>query len=377
VNNATVTATDVSVQASTAYSLLISPNKTTKEWGTTTKLSSTVGVLTPVSTIGEVLTDTEKYPTGLKLTKATEGNDAVDLVGIGDDTTVAIGDVRFVTNDGFENNFITTVSEISKTSTVDGTNKYFYSDTVWLKAAQDGNIYLDSTGIGIVWAEYDDTNNKLKDAKLTSLATFVGLTQISDDEIKTLPAKADADGAFSAEDAEDYNAKLSSAQELLKTLRIGLLVTQSTTADSKTTYTRTWHEYQLAKNKISDSSTNTTKTGDSTVNGIEYALSAMTSGSPATKSLPVPTATTSKVALTDKTIEDYALAGASAGLANYSSDADLIAGVKANEEVQVDIYIWMEGCDYDTVAANINSFAGAGVTGLQLGFCLGTATSST
>jgi hypothetical protein len=37
----------------------------------------------------------------------------------------------------------------------------------------------------------------------------------------------------------------------------------------------------------------------------------------------------------------------------------------------VDIYIWMEGCDYDTVAANINSFSGTGVSGLQLGFCLG------
>jgi hypothetical protein len=31
----------------------------------------------------------------------------------------------------------------------------------------------------------------------------------------------------------------------------------------------------------------------------------------------------------------------------------------------------MEGCDGDTIAANINEFSGTGVRGLQLGFCLG------
>jgi hypothetical protein len=42
----------------------------------------------------------------------------------------------------------------------------------------------------------------------------------------------------------------------------------------------------------------------------------------------------------------------------------------------VDIYVWMEGCDEDTIAANINAFSGTGVSGLQLGFCLGAVSAS-
>ena len=51
VNNARVTATDVSVTASTAYSLLISKDKNT--WGTTEALNGTAVNLIPASTIGE------------------------------------------------------------------------------------------------------------------------------------------------------------------------------------------------------------------------------------------------------------------------------------------------------------------------------------
>lgn len=52
VNNAQVTATNVNVQAATAYSLLISQDQSA--WGTTTALDALTNKLTPVSTTGEI-----------------------------------------------------------------------------------------------------------------------------------------------------------------------------------------------------------------------------------------------------------------------------------------------------------------------------------
>jgi hypothetical protein len=366
VNNAQVTATNVNVQAATAYSLLIShKNGNDAAWGTTTALTKELTTLTPVSTVGEVM-ETEG---GLTLTKAVaaNGSDAVPAVGIGDGTTVAVGDVRFVTNTKWESNYVTGVSEVSKDSVVgtaedDTSNTYFYSETVYLKAAQAGNIYLDNSGIGIVWAEWDATNNKVSETTTQeSISDFMELEAI---DTTSMTAGSDA-----LKNATAYNADLASAQALLKTLRVGLLVTQ--TASSETT--RTWHEYQLVADKINDdTAVNTTLNSESGAEGITKAVSALDSNNAvATNSAPKVAEISNVKTMSSKVITDYAITGSQSTIATATSDADVIATATVNEEIQVDIYVWMEGCDYDTVAANITSFAGTGVRGLQLGFCLG------
>jgi hypothetical protein len=374
VNNARVTATDVSVKASTAYSLLISPKGgTAATWGTTASLKKTMTALTPVSTIGEVATSE------ITLTKAVAADGstpATAAVGIGDGTTVAIGDVRFVTNTKWEKNYVTGVSEVSKTSKVseateDLVSTYFYSETFYLKAAQAGDIYLDSTGIGIAWNNWDTTKNTVSDTTtFFTLAEFMGTAENSTNKVSvpTLPDNATEETKSAA---EQYKADLDSARALLKTLRVGLLVTNTTTSND----THTWHEYQLATGAIS-SAVYTTKNEDANADGITKAVSAKDSkGNTATASDPQvdDIANASKTMADNKTIADYAIEGSETSMTQVAKDsiADVIASVAANNEVQVDLYVWMEGCDTDTIAANITSFSGTGISGLQLGFCLG------
>jgi hypothetical protein len=370
VNNARVTATDVSVKASTAYSLLISPKGgTDATWGTTASLKKTMTALTPVSTIGEVATSE------ITLTVA-DSAQKVDAVGIGDGTKVAVGDVRFVTNTKWEKNYVTGVSEVSKTSTVseateDLVSTYFYSETFYLKAAQAGDIYLDSTGIGIAWNNWDTTKNTVSDTTtFFTLAEFMGTAENSTNKVSvpTLPDNATEETKSAA---EQYKADLDSARALLKTLRVGLLVTNTTTSND----THTWHEYQLATGAIS-SAVYTTKNEDANADGITKAVSAKDSkGNTATASDPQvdDIANASKTMADNKTIADYAIEGSETSMTQVAtgSIADVIASVAANNEVQVDLYVWMEGCDTDTIAANITSFSGTGISGLQLGFCLG------
>jgi hypothetical protein len=393
VNNAQVTATNVSVKASTAFSLLISHDKQT--WGTTTKLTADMGVLTPVSTIGDIYQATkvsgEKYTLAsddedldaITLSKATEKTAAI---GNGDGTEISVGDVRFVTSTSWSGNYVTGVTEVSKSSTVGAdSDKYFYTETVYLKAAQEGDVYLDSTGIGIVWAKFNaSADSKLDDEKLISLATFAGLPQITAAEIEALPETSDT-GAYTRADAEQYNKDLTSAQALLKTLRIGLLVTQTgEDSNQAATNTRTWHEYQLATGVIS-TATNTTLETNSQADGIAYAVTAVyTDGTAAnnpviaTDTKPTVTAIiNNKNMSSESTIENVALEGSQTDYATATDSADKIVSLDVNEVVQVDIYIWMEGCDGDTIAANINSFSGTGVEGLQIGFCLGKTASDT
>lgn len=64
--------------------------------------------------------------------------------------------------------------------------------------------------------------------------------------------------------------------------------------------------------------------------------------------------------------------GSQSGLCTAGSIAPF-ATVNADEIVQVDIYVWMEGCDYDTVAGNLSSFSAATLNGIQFGFCAGAA----
>jgi hypothetical protein len=261
---------------------------------------------------------------------------------------------------------VTGVSEVSKSSKV-GDNPYFYSQTVYLKAAQEGSIYLDNTGIGIVWADWDATGKKVSSTtELKAISKFMALKSV------TVGTTEDGWTETEIKAATQYNDDLASAQALLKTLRVGLLVSQTTTTTPATT-TRTWHEYQLVKEAISDDNqAYTTLNKEAQADGITKAVSAVNTGkTSATGSSPVVAAITNQKTMTDKTMEDYAIAGSQSAIATATDAADLIAAVSANEEVQVDIYVWMEGCDQDTVAANITTFSGTGVSGLQFGFCLG------
>jgi hypothetical protein len=225
VNNAQVTATNVNVQASTAYSLLISHDKTA--WGTTTKLTKDLTTLTPVSTIGEVMEDAN----GLTLAAA-DTTKQTSAVGIGDDSTVELGDVRFVTNTAWGENRITAVSEVSKTSTVGATsssskisNTYFYRETVYLKAAQQGSVYLDSTGIGIAWNNWDTESSTTSGTPtFFTLAQFMGDDKTGNQIVEPGEALTSNDAEVKSA-AEQYMADLTSARALLKTLRVGLLVT--------------------------------------------------------------------------------------------------------------------------------------------------------
>jgi hypothetical protein len=361
VSNTQVTATNASVSAATAYSLLISQDNST--YGTTTKLDALPNNLTPVSTVGEINT------TAAITLAAADGS--TPAVGNGDNTEVALGDVRFVTGTKWESNYMTAFTEVSKNSvtasaTTTESYKYFYTETVYLKAAQDSNLLLDSTGIGIVWAKYDaDADSKFADEALISLSDFAALPTIATTGLSatTTPTKAAA---------EAYNEKLTSAQALLKTLRVGFTITQYTDGDvSKAVTSRKFYEYQLVSSSISDSTrVQTTLNSTAAAEGITKAVNA--SGQVASIS------TSAGTMSNGKTINDYAVAGVSSALvtAANQSNKTVLAAMSVNEVVKCDIYVWMEGCDEDTVAANINSFSGAGITGLQFGFCLGEVSST-
>lgn len=347
VNNAQVTATNVNVQAATAYSLLISQDN--KTWGTTTALDALTDKMTPVSTIGEI-NETEN---AITLT-AKDAQKAA--VGIGDGTTVAIGDVRFTTGTKWENSYMTEFAEVSKTSTTaaatkDATSKYFYTEEVYMKAAQASKLFLDANGIKIVWTKYGDTTSST-----LSISDFMKLTQQTAESNKEL---TDAQ--------KTYNEKLASAQALLKTLRVGFTITKYTDGDTtKAVSSRNFYEYQLVSDYIdSNTAVNTTAKSDSAADGITKAVKA-SNGEVAAISAQSST-------MSGKTIMDYAASGSGTAMVTSANQTgkDVLAKLAVNEVVKCDIYVWMEGCDLDTVAANINSFSGTGLTGLQFGFCLG------
>lgn len=349
VNNATVTATGAEVTASTAYSLLITKqldadpsDGDTTDWQTTKELASNSG-LTPVSTIG----------TRLQAAKS-------DLKTYGGSTgTGSKGDIRFVASNAWLNNKVVNYDEVGKTSTTTSTatDKYYYTDTVYLKAGQASGIALDSTTTGLVWTEADGSTTNFY-----TFATF--LTQTGTNG--TNPT---------------YDAKLAKAQALVKTLRVGLQVTNITSknasqiADARAaSATSKFFVYQLADGQLT-SHVSTTNLNDA--NGITAAIGPMESENDTI------VASGSTANLNDAGNNTLAFAngssvpviankmatGSSTAIAALGS-ADNLATVVANDVVQVDIYIWMEGCDYDVIAANLNQFNAANIPGIQFGFCL-------
>ncbi len=370
VNNARVQATDVSVSASTAYSLLISQDNET--WGTTTALNGVSG-LTPVSTTGEILGNGDNATEALKLTAAEPDNN-INKVGIGDGKSVEIGDLRFTAGATWKDNYMTSFAEVSKDSEANSDKeKYFYTDTVYLKAAQNSNLLLDSTGIKISWTDYSDTTSELSLADFAVLPTETIITQAdieNADASSELKSKT-ADDENTVKSKQEYNENLQSAQELLKTLRVGFVITTYTngTADdtSDTVSGYKFFEYQLVNTYINDDNAiNTTIDESSVAEGIKKAVKASTG---TVAEIESESLTSGSVPL----IIDKSAEGSDTSIVTTSdqSGKDVLATMSTNEVVKCDIYVWMEGCDYDTVAANISSFSGTGVTGLQFGFCLG------
>ena len=311
VNNAQVTATNVSVTSVVSYSLLIKRAVPDSVYSTSTALNGGT-TLVPVSTLGEKV-----------------GSDTM----LGDGTAVSKNDIRFVKqNEWDENSRVKNFTEIGKESQTlinDGVNTpydstLYYADSVFLKAGQRSNIYFDNKATGI----YDSITD-----------TLISFPDVSD----------------------------SNQIALLKTMRVGLLVTQGT-------QTR-FYVYQFQDEQIDPTGENTYTTtidsGTNTVDGISYAAGPGGVGALSTN---VCNLISNKVPVISKCLAE----GNSDGLAHvYTSTnnsegkvSQAIATVSANEEIKVDIYFWMEGCDFDTTAGNTTEFSSE-IEGIQFGFCLG------
>jgi hypothetical protein len=362
VNNAQVTAASVNVNAATAYNLLIATDDDHAVWGTYGPLNSDVFALTPVSTIGAYFTEDED---GKVLTAADPENE-VAKVGYGDGETVEQYDVEFVRMSQWTNSYASAFEEVAKTSVIsdeEDAPTFFYSDVLYLKAAQDAKIFLDSDGTGISY-------KTIVNGAVTAEASFMNWS-----DFFALDATIDEENDSQA--VKDYKAQLAQDQAFARTLRVGFLVTtdyDDLYADTTKATTRTWFEYQLDTNYILDendstaSSVNTTISSEGGANGITTAVNAIDTGiGGAVANI------NSAAVLTSKTIDDYCIDGESTAIADASSApaGSVLATVLANEVVKVDVYVWMEGCDYDTVAAHVSRFSAANVQAMQFGFCLG------
>lgn len=303
-NNAQVTATDVKVTATTAYSLMIKGSDSGDTYGTTKKLGDTQA-LTPVSTIGEIA-------------NITSGTDIAN-------------EPKFFASNAWnadsEVYTFTQVNSATKTGAVDTDPTYFYKDTVYLKSGQAAKLYLDSDNTGI-WSAEGGTG------------TLTKFNEVSN--------------------ANDL--------ALLETMRVGFVVTQKTASgaasDSQNMYVYQLNATDAASAKRFNTTMKFSTTGD--VDGLKYATSATDAVDAVTfKNLDGG----SVKALTDAVMAD----GAATAMATTSATSDSLASLAANEEVQVDIYIWMEGCDYETTAANSADFAAA-IQGIGFGFCIGATT---
>lgn len=311
VNNAQVTATNVDVTSVVSYSLLIKRAIPDSVYSTSTPLNGGT-TLVPVSTLGERI-----------------ASDAT----LGDGTEVSKNDIRFVKqNEWNEESRVKNFTEIGKASQTlinDGINTpydstLYYADSIYLKAGQHSNIYFDNKATGI----YNSTSD-----------TLISFPDVAD-------AKQIA---------------------LLKTMRVGLLVTQG----NETRF----YVYQFQDEQIDPTGANTYTTtinsGSNEVDGVSYAAGPNGVGA---LSENVCNMISNKIPVISKCLAE----GSSDGLAHvYTSTnntegkvSQAIATVSANEEIKVDIYFWMEGCDLDTTAGNTPEFSSQ-IEGIQFGFCLG------
>lgn len=312
VNNTQVTATDVRVSAATVYNLMIK-RVAEGNYGTTCALNGS-RTLTPVSTLGE-----------LQNSNGSLGINPYD----GSDNSYEKDDVRFVTSniwnsDGVVDTFTevgkNTLALLTDTSSITAPSRMYYQDSVYLMAGQTSRIYFDYNSTGI----YNSSTNTL-----TKFGDVVDNQTVS----------------------------------LLKTMRVGLMVTKN---DGKSDEAHAFYVYQIIGNLIdatgATSHTTTKKYGTYNVDGVSYSAGVSGVGIPNFASL----LANGQVPL----IMDCTANGKSGGLADISSTSQPLASVTAGEEIKVDIYLWMEGCDYDTTAANSEAFS-TQIDGIQFGFCIG------
>ena len=349
VTNTTVAATGASVEASTVYSLLISNDGI--DFQTAIPLDTTQKELVPVSTVGSLETS------------------ARTAISATDQTATEKFDLLFVKSNQWENNYVKNYIEVGKNSVVSGDKVYYFTDTIWLKAAQSENVYLEKGGTGVAWALFDEANDA--PYATTTKFSFVDFLKTgAEDVVKT---------SATTSNAVTYNANVDKARAMLKTLRVGLVLTHDVggveTLDSV-------NIYQLVADPINSANSAITTSGEGGADGITRAAGVTITGSSyitgAESDSGYSGAKLASVAnyVADRGIpllEDCAIQGSETGLVPAGGVKPLIQNTIANIPYQVDVYIWMEGCDEDTVSANIDSFNLGIFTGLQLGFCLGTA----
>ena len=350
VTNTTVSATGASVEASTVYSLLISNDG--HDFQTAVPLDTTQKELVPVSTVGSLETSAR---TAISLT---------------DPTATEKFDLLFVKSNQWEDNYVKNYIEVGKNSVVSGDKVYYFTDTIWLKAAQSENVYLEKGGTGVAWALFDTTSDTPY-ATTTKFSYVDFLKTGSEDMIKT---------SASTPNALTYNSNVDKARAMLKTLRVGLVLTHDVngveTLDSV-------NIYQLVAAPINSANSAITTSGAGGANGITRAAGVTITGSNYVTGAESDSGYTGATLAGNVSnyvtgtgiplLEDCAIQGSETGLVPAGDVRPLIQNTIANIPYKVDVYIWMEGCDEDTVSANIDSFNLGIFTGLQLGFCLGTA----
>ena len=333
-NNARVTATGANVQAATTYNLLISNDGT--NFYTTTELDNALTNLTPVSTNGTL----EETARAAVTTGKSDATNKFDLL--------------FATSNAWKDNHVISFTEVGKNTIVSGVDKYYYNDTIYLKAAQDGSIYIDIDETGVVW------NGKQ--------ATFANFMAGKANDSTNLDAYSDGNGSKSS-----TNYSLSEAQALLSTLRVGFVVTTGSGASETKIGT---YFYQLTDTNLTGNANSTaisaTNTGDG-ANGVTGAVSIAPADHAITVGTDNITTTTNVANVTSGGVPVISgLSGVQQGIATATSDdVAIVSTATANTVYTVDTYIWMEGCDVDTVANTLSLFTDGGITGVQFGFCLG------
>lgn len=348
VSNATVAATGASVEASTVYSLLISNDGI--DFQTAVPLDTTQKELVPVSTVGT-------YETSARAN-----------ISSSDNTGTENFDLLFVKSNQWEDNYVKNYIEIGKNTVVSGDKVYYFTDTIWLKAAQSENVYLEKGGTGVAWALFD----VMTDAPMATTTKFSFVDFLKTDADDLVKTTANTTNALT------YNSNVDKARAMLKTLRVGLVLTHDVsgveTLDSV-------NIYQLVADPINSANSAITTSGVGGANGITRAAGVTING------LDYITGAESDAGYTGATLagsvnnyvsgtgipllEDCAIQGSETGLVSAGDVRPLIQNTIANIPYKLDVYIWMEGCDEDTVSANIASFNLGIFTGLQLGFCLG------
>ena len=350
VSNTTVTATGASVEASTVYSLLISNDGV--DFQTAVPLDTTQKELVPVSTVGSWETS------------------ARSAISATDQTATEKFDLLFVKSNQWENNYVKNYIEVGKNSVVSGNKVYYFTDTIWLKAAQSENVYLEKGGTGVAWALFD-TEHDAPYATTTKFSFVDFLKTGAADVVKTTAASPNA---------LTYNANVDKARAMLKTLRVGLVLTHDVNGEE----TRdSVNIYQLVSTPINSANSAITTSGEGGADGITRAAGVTITGSSYITGAESDSGYSGATLAGNVSnyvagsgiplLEDCAIQGSETGLVSAGSVRPLISDTIANKPYKVDVYIWMEGCDVDTVSANIDSFNLGIFTGLQLGFCLGTA----